>query len=189
MVLFRDADPCLVPTERRAKIALLGADDVSNKEIAITLGLSGVTISKWRQRFSRYRTSVLDDAPGSGTPKTHNDEKIAEIIRVTTTTEPKNATHWSTTEVAKMAGKPSLHEIQLKNGSCLQTLQPDESPSGKTLGQHLLSTFEFAELLEFSRDWARTHIIKLTIRSIFTRSHSVCLQVRCMGFIDLIPIA
>ena len=57
-----------------------------------------------RKRFSLFGVSVLSDAPRSGTPRVHDDDKIAEIIRLTTTTEPKNSTAWSTTEMAKVAG-------------------------------------------------------------------------------------
>ena len=88
----------------RAKIALGAADGLSHKDIMSFSGASGFTVAKWRKRFSLFGVSVLSDAPRSGTPRTHDDEKIVEIIRLTTTTEPRNATHWSTTEMAKVAG-------------------------------------------------------------------------------------
>ena len=47
---------------------------------------------------------MLGNFRQKGMRRTHGDEKIAEIIRLTTTTERRNATHWSTTEMAKVAG-------------------------------------------------------------------------------------
>ncbi len=88
----------------RAKIALGAADGLSHEEIVELSGVSSFTVSKWRKRFSLFGVSVLSDAPRSGTPRIHDDDKIAEIIRLTTTTEPKNATQWSTTEMARVAG-------------------------------------------------------------------------------------
>lgn len=88
----------------RAKIALGAADGLTHKEIISFSGASGFTVAKWRKRFSLFGVSVLSDAPRSGVPRTHDDEKIAEIIRLTTTTEPKNATHWSTNSMARVVG-------------------------------------------------------------------------------------
>lgn len=88
----------------RAKIALGAADGLSHLEIMTSSGASGRTVSKWRKRFSLFGVSVLDDAHRSGVPRTHGDEKIAEIINRTLTSEPPNATHWSTTSMAKATG-------------------------------------------------------------------------------------
>ena len=97
----------------RAKIALLSAQGVTTANIATLVGVSEFTVSKWRKRFSRFGVSVLSDAPRSGAPRIHDDEKIAEIIRLTTTTEPPNATHWSSPQMAKATGlsQPTISRI------------------------------------------------------------------------------
>ena len=88
----------------RAKIALGAAQGMSHQEIVAYSGASSFTVFKWRKRFSLYGVSVLSDAPRIGTPRTHDDSKIAEIIQLTTTTEPEDATHWSTNSMARAAG-------------------------------------------------------------------------------------
>ncbi len=97
----------------RAKIALGVAGGLTHDGIISFAGVSGPTVSTWRKRFSLFGVSVLSDAPRSGSPKIHNDDKIAEIIRLTTTTEPKGATHWSTTQMAKVAGvsQPTVSRV------------------------------------------------------------------------------
>ncbi|MCB9871207.1 MAG: helix-turn-helix domain-containing protein [Planctomycetes bacterium] len=44
------------------------------------------------------------DAPGRGRQATVSPELVAEIIRITTQEDPPNATHWSTRDMAKIAG-------------------------------------------------------------------------------------
>ena len=89
---------------KRAKIALGAAAGMSHTEIIEYSGASGFTVSKWRKRFSLYGVGTLDDAPRSGTPRTHGDDKIAEIIRLTLQSEPPGATHWSGPAMARAVG-------------------------------------------------------------------------------------
>ncbi|MHB8190837.1 MAG: helix-turn-helix domain-containing protein [Ferrimicrobium sp.] len=66
--------------------------------------VSDVTVSKWVRRFALYGVKTLSDAPRSGAPRTHGDDKITEIIKLTTTTDPPDSpTHWSTNTMAVMA--------------------------------------------------------------------------------------
>ncbi|MEX6430836.1 MAG: helix-turn-helix domain-containing protein [Ferrimicrobium sp.] len=58
-------------------------------------------MQKWIKRFALYGVGTLADAPRPGTPRTHGDDKITEIIRLTTMTEPPDSsTHWSTNTMA-----------------------------------------------------------------------------------------
>ena len=97
----------------RAKIALLSADGVATQDIATTINVSEFTVSKWRKRFSLFGVAILDDAPRSGSPRKFDDDKIAEILRVTLECEPPLATHWSTTTLAKKVGvsQPTISRI------------------------------------------------------------------------------
>ena len=89
----------------RAKIALLANEGVRLRDIADELDVSTFTVSKWVKRFALFGVRSLGDAPRSGTPRTHGDDKIAEIIERTTMTEPPDAsTHWSTNTMAAVAG-------------------------------------------------------------------------------------
>ncbi len=52
----------------RAKIILLAADGLSNKEIAERLDMPRQIVSKWRKRYYEKRLDGLDDAPRPGRP-------------------------------------------------------------------------------------------------------------------------
>ena len=97
----------------RAKIALGAASGMTHEQIIAYAGVSAFTVSKWRKRFSLYGATSLGDAPRAGTPRTHDDDKIVEIIRLTLETEPEGATHWSGAAMAKATGvsQPTISRI------------------------------------------------------------------------------
>ncbi|KJF17770.1 helix-turn-helix domain-containing protein [Acidithrix ferrooxidans] len=72
----------------RASIALWSNEGVGTNEIAQRLQISTETVCKWKRRFINYGVELLDDAPRSGKPRSIDDEKIAEILRITLEEEP-----------------------------------------------------------------------------------------------------
>jgi transposase len=88
----------------RAQIILACAKGESGAIIGQKLLVSVQTVSKWRRRFTLYRIAGLSDAPRSGQPRKISDEKIQEVINKTLQEKPENATHWSTTLMAKATG-------------------------------------------------------------------------------------
>jgi len=66
----------------RAEIALLANEHVRLRDIADELDISLFTVSKWVGRFALYGVRSLGDAPRPGVPRTHGDDKIAEIIKM-----------------------------------------------------------------------------------------------------------
>jgi transposase len=53
----------------RAKVVLLAADGLSNKEIGERLDLPRQIVSKWRKRFYRKRLAGLQEQPRRGRPR------------------------------------------------------------------------------------------------------------------------
>lgn len=87
---------------QRARILLDAADGFSNTEIASRVGMARQNVIAVRQRFEeRGLESVLGDAPGRGRPKMISEARIQRIVESTLHTTPKNATHWSSRELAK----------------------------------------------------------------------------------------
>jgi transposase len=85
----------------RAKIALLANEHLKLRDIADELDISECMVSQWVRRFALYGVRSLGDAPRSGVPRTHGDDTIAEIIKLTTTTTALDeSTHWSTNTMA-----------------------------------------------------------------------------------------
>jgi transposase len=81
---------------RRARVILACAQGLTNKAVAELVGASQPTVGTWRKRFLEERIEGLADLPRSGPPRKIDDEKVAEVIRLTLETKPENATHWST---------------------------------------------------------------------------------------------
>ena len=94
----------------RAKIVLLAATGMENKDIGVELGIGRDTVGQWRRRFSQRRLAgLVKDEPRSGRKPTRRDEVAALIVERTTQTKPANATHWSTRTLGKELGlSPSM---------------------------------------------------------------------------------
>jgi putative transposase len=98
---------------RRAKIILLSASGKTNREIARQLETSEVTVSLWRCRFLRHWIAGLYDELRPGRPRPISDERVAQLVRKTLKTKPKNSTHWSIRQIAGETGvsKSTVHRI------------------------------------------------------------------------------
>ncbi len=52
----------------RAKVVLMAAEGLDNKEIGLRLDLPRQVVSKWRKRFFKQRLVGLEDLPRRGRP-------------------------------------------------------------------------------------------------------------------------
>ena len=113
---------------RRARIVLASAEGLENKTIAERLGVTADTVGLWRRRYSERGLDGLYDEPRSGAPRTIGDDAIAETIRLTLETTPRDATQWSLRSMSRAVGyAPStIHAIWKAFG-----LQPHRSETFK----------------------------------------------------------
>ncbi|MDP9144822.1 MAG: IS630 family transposase [Actinomycetota bacterium] len=88
----------------RSRIVLAAAEGGGNTEVAQRLGVSRMTVGKWRARFVADRLDGLLDEPRPGRPRTVADEQVEAVITRTLETTPKDATHWSTRSMAAELG-------------------------------------------------------------------------------------
>lgn len=97
----------------RSRIVLRAAEGRTNVDIAAEVGCSGVTVSKWRNRFARRRLHGLYDDPRPGPPRRIDDAKVEEVVVKTLEETPPDATHWSTRSMARTVGlsQSSIHRI------------------------------------------------------------------------------
>ena len=92
----------------RARVLLMAADGVANTVIAEEVGVTPVTVRAWRQRFRCRRVGRIGKIrEGRGRKPSIPEETVAEIVRLTTTTTPPGATHWSCRTMAKRVGVSS----------------------------------------------------------------------------------
>lgn len=88
----------------RAEIILCAADGMTNVAIAEEVGVTRLTVSTWRRRFTERRLDGLADEPRPGAPRKIGNEKVADVVTATLETLPTASTHWSTRSMAKAAG-------------------------------------------------------------------------------------
>jgi len=89
---------------QRARIVLACATEQTNGEIATAAGVTRQMVGRWRQRFARQRLAGLLDEPRPGAPRKITDAEVERVIRLTLESTPREATHWSTREMAKRCG-------------------------------------------------------------------------------------
>lgn len=89
---------------QRARIVLLAADDMSNKDVAAKVGVNPATVLKWRKRFLERRLDGLIDEPRPGAPRSIGDDEVEAVVVRTLEETPADATHWSTRDLAKKVG-------------------------------------------------------------------------------------
>jgi putative transposase len=85
---------------RRAQIVLFSAQGMSDYAIADKLGLSRPTVAKWRRRYAELGLEGLYDELRPGRPRSIEDEKICQLVRLTLETKPSDATHWTVRSMA-----------------------------------------------------------------------------------------
>ena len=79
---------------QRARIVLLAAEGMQNKDIAQQLGVGRVQVSRWRERYAQSRLSGIERDLPRGAPPVKVD--VARLVELTTQSKPAVATHWST---------------------------------------------------------------------------------------------
>ena len=87
---------------QRARIVLLAADGMQNKDIAEKLGVGRVQVSRWRERYAKSRFAGIERDLPRGAPRMKID--VARLMELTTQSKPEAATHWSTRTMAAELG-------------------------------------------------------------------------------------
>ena len=88
---------------KRARIVLLAAQGVGNREIAQRVGASPTTVIQWRERYGQRGRAGLEDQDRSGRPRELDHR---QIVAETLKPPPKKlgVTHWSTRLLAGRLG-------------------------------------------------------------------------------------
>ena len=89
----------------RARIVLLAAEDLENKQIALRMNITPEKAARWRKRFLAGGIAGLEkDAPRPGRRRTITDRRVNRVVGMTLHQKPANATHWSTRTMAAATG-------------------------------------------------------------------------------------
>lgn len=114
---------------RRAQIVLACAAGETNTAISKQMGLTDMTVGKWRRRYRELGLEGLHDELRPGRPRTYVDDKVAEVINRALQSKPADgSTQWTARSLAAATGisKSTAHRW-------LQTfsLQPHRQKSFK----------------------------------------------------------
>jgi transposase len=85
---------------KRARVVLLAADGVANRQIATLVGMNQHTVSHWRHRFEAERLAGLEDRPRPGRPLVYGHDQRLRIVATVTQQPPDPASHWSHSQLA-----------------------------------------------------------------------------------------
>jgi transposase len=89
----------------RARIVLAAAEPgATNTAIAARLGVTMMTVTKWRNRFAARGLDGLHDEPRPGATRTITDAHVERVITATLEETPADRTHWSTRRLATQLG-------------------------------------------------------------------------------------
>lgn len=87
---------------QRARIVLLAAQGLQNKDIAEQLGIGRVQVARWRERYQQGGVQGIERDLPRGAPPVKMD--AAKLVELTTQTTPQAATHWSTRKMGALLG-------------------------------------------------------------------------------------
>jgi putative transposase len=97
----------------RARMILMSAAGINNQEIARQLRTTKTTVGKWRRRFLERDVTGLHDELRPGRPRPIGDEQVAQLVRKTLDSKPRDGTHWSLRRIARQTrlSKSTVHRI------------------------------------------------------------------------------
>lgn len=85
----------------RAKIVLMSAEGLSNRDIAAKVDYSTQSVALWRKRYREQGIAGLHDELRPGRPRSIADEQVVELVRKILQSKPQGCTHWSARSMAK----------------------------------------------------------------------------------------
>jgi transposase len=87
---------------QRARIVLLAAQGMQNKDIAEQLGIGRVQVARWRERYIASGLAGIERDLPRGAPPAKVD--VQRLVELTTQSKPEAATHWSTRKMGAVLG-------------------------------------------------------------------------------------
>ena len=86
---------------RRARIVLLAAEGVSNREIAEVVGLHANYVGMWRKRYGEFGLAGLADEDRPGRPPVYGHDDVLLLVKTVTEPPPGGATRWTMEALAR----------------------------------------------------------------------------------------
>jgi transposase len=86
---------------QRARIVLLAAEGMSNRDITEIVGLHYNQVGLWRGRYELLGIAGLDDEPRPGRPPVYGHDDVLLLVKTVTEEPPDGATRWTMEALAR----------------------------------------------------------------------------------------
>ena len=114
---------------QRAQIVLACGAGETNTAISKRMGLTGMTVGKWRKRYRDLGLEGLHDELRPGRPRTDEDDKVAEVINRALQSKPTDgSTQWTARSLAAATGISQKHRQPLAADLSRAAAPPPEIP-------------------------------------------------------------
>ena len=103
----------------RARIILLASGGLSNKEIAIALGVSANTVAKWRTRYLVFGVEGLKNWGAGGRPSKHGPEVHQRLRQLMRQPPPDGREGWTINDLSRRLEVPrsTVHDMLVASRS------------------------------------------------------------------------
>jgi transposase len=113
---------------RRAKIILMTEAGLTDRQAARRLQVTQPTVSMWRRRFRAARIAGLHDELRPGRPRTHDEDRLAQMLNTALASKPVAGTHWSVRTLGEATG---ISKTTVQRYLSLFGVQPHRTKSFK----------------------------------------------------------
>src|SRR4029453_16975766 len=97
----------------RARVVLLAAEGVPNRQIAPMVGMNEHTVAQWRRRFEAERLAGLGERPPPGRPLVYDPDQRLRIVAPVPQQPPDPPSHWSHSQLAKELADMGISASQI----------------------------------------------------------------------------
>ncbi len=91
---------------RRARIVLLAADGMTNRDIAALVDLHYNQVGLWRARYDEFGLAGLEDEERRGRPCMYDHDDVLLLVKTVTEPPPEGATRWNDGSAGRGHGRP-----------------------------------------------------------------------------------
>lgn len=100
---------------KRARIVLLAAEGVSNRDIGMVVDLHYNQVAVWRKRYAQYGLGGLADGERPGRPCVYDHDDVLLLVKTVTEEPPEGASAWT---MAALAGAMAARGVPISASQC-----------------------------------------------------------------------
>jgi transposase len=94
----------------RARIVLMAADGVGNRDIGAAVGMHYNQVAVWRRRYGEFGLAGLADGQRPGRPPIYDHDDVLLLVKTVTEPPPDDATRWT---MEAIAARMSVHGVPI----------------------------------------------------------------------------